>query len=106
MINLQITGFDWDDGNREKCYKHGLNQNQIEHFFHQKELFVGPDPNHSKEEERFLAVGQSRNERPLFVVFTIRRINDEVLIRPISARFMHEKEAKKYEEESAKLKER
>jgi len=106
MINPQIKGFDWDDGNREKCSKHGLKQNQIEHFFHQENLFVSLDSNHSQEEQRYLAVGQSQYERPMVVVFTIRTIHDEVLIRPISARYMHEKEAKRYEEESAKVKER
>ena len=39
----------------------------------------------------------------MLVVFTIRKVNETVRLRPISARYMHEKEARKYEEESAKI---
>jgi len=39
----------------------------------------------------------------MIVVFTLRTINKEVLIRPISARYMHQKEARKYEEEITKI---
>ena len=106
MISIQVTGFDWDGGNQEKCTIHGLKKDKIEDFFFHGNLFVAPDPLHSKSEERFLAVGQLPNERPMFVVFTIRKINDGALIRPISARYMHKREAKKYEEENTKIKER
>ena len=103
MINIRVNGFDWDEGNREKCQKHGLSQKEIEYFFQQKEVYVTPDPKHSDEEERFLAIGPSKKHKPMFVVFTLREVNGETLIRPISARYMHEKEAKRYEEESAKI---
>jgi uncharacterized DUF497 family protein len=32
----------------------------------------------------------------MFVVFTVRRRGDEVLIRPIGARYMHRKEIEHY----------
>jgi uncharacterized DUF497 family protein len=35
----------------------------------------------------------------MFVVFTLRGTRDAYLIRPITARFMHAREAKKYGEE-------
>ena len=105
MINLQVNGFDWDEGNREKCQKHGLSEKEIEYFFQQKEVFVAPDPKHSDEEERYLAIGRSKKRKPMFVVFTLRDVNGERLIRPISARYMHEKEVKRYEEENAKIEE-
>jgi uncharacterized DUF497 family protein len=38
-----------------------------------------------------------------FVVFTLRRRGDAVLIRPISARYMHKKEIKAYEKENPDL---
>ncbi len=104
MIKIQVNGFDWDEGNREKCQKHGLFQKEIEYFFQQKEVLVTPDPKHSDDEERYLAIGRSKKQRPMFVVFTLRDVNGEMLIRPISARYMHEKEAKKYEEETTKIK--
>lgn len=39
----------------------------------------------------------------MIVVFTLRTIKQDILIRPISARYMHEKEARKYEEEIPKI---
>lgn len=104
MMKIQVNGFDWDEGNLVKGQKHGLSQKEIEYFFQQEELFVSPDPKHSDDEERYLAIGRSRKQKPMFVVFTLRDVNGERLIRPISARYMHEKEAKRYEEESAKIK--
>jgi len=56
MQKMTVEGFEWDDGNREKCQRHGLSLDEIEHFFHQKQLFVSPDLKHSREEERFLAM--------------------------------------------------
>jgi uncharacterized DUF497 family protein len=29
-VNLRVSGFDWDEGNRGKCQKHGLSIAQIE----------------------------------------------------------------------------
>ena len=103
MIRLQVAGFGWDNGNREKCQKHGLSLEEIERFFQQENLYVAPDIEHSQEEQRFLALGRSSNRRAMFVVFTLRKTRGALLIRPISARYMHEREAKKYgEEESAR----
>ena len=39
----------------------------------------------------------------MLVVFIIRIVDKIVLLRPISARYMHDKEARKYEEESSKI---
>jgi uncharacterized protein len=39
----------------------------------------------------------------VFIVFTIRRKGDELLIRPISARYMHQKEIEAYEKENPDL---
>ena len=100
MRHVQVLRFDWDDGNREKCQKHGLALEEIEVFFHQERLYVAPDIAHSQQEQRLLAVGRCpRNGRPMVVVFTLRGKSDARLIRPITARYMHEREAKKYDEE-------
>jgi uncharacterized DUF497 family protein len=99
---LKINGFDWDDGNAEKnLIKHGITCQQIEELF-QNSPWVGPDVKHSSfEEERFLAIGQI-DGRYAFVAFAMRTKGKKTLIRPISARFMHVKEIKKYEEEIKK----
>ena len=92
-MGIAVEGFDWDEGNVTKCQKHGVTLEEIEEFF-QTQIYVAPDIKHSQDEVRFLAVGRLSSGRPMFVVFTLRNN----LIRPISARYMHEKEAKQYEQ--------
>ena len=92
---MKISGFDWDDGNWPKCSKHGLTKAEVE-----QTILGGPmvltDPK-SPDEARFNAVGKTSAGRHVFLVFTLRRRGDAVLLRPISARFMHEKEVRHYE---------
>ena len=98
MLNMQISGFDWDAGNRTKCQKHGLSVKQIEAFFvhHPR---IAPDPKHSTDEDRFIAVGRVQSGRPVFVAFTLRTKYGKRLIRPVTARYMHQKEIAAYEKE-------
>jgi hypothetical protein len=93
---MEFSGFDWDDGNRSKCQKPGVSVETVEYIF-DSGLMILPDEAHSLTEQRFRAIGYSAEGRALFVVFTIRRRRSEVLIRPISARFMHRKEVEHYE---------
>src|SRR5579863_10254561 len=86
---MDFDGFDWDRGNRGKCQKHGVSIAEIESLFLGRPL-VGPAP--STDEQRFRAVGVTAEGRNLFVVFTRRRRARALLIRPISARYMHRKE--------------
>jgi uncharacterized protein len=96
------ANFDWDDGNREKCQKHGVSVAEIEAFLGGTPRFA-PDRKHSRTEERFLAVGRNSRGRAMFVVFTLRERHGELFIRPISARYMHRKETEGYEKESSKV---
>ena len=105
MITLQVTGFEWDSGNSEKCKKHGLSLDEIEDFFKYGNIYIAPDIKHSQEEQRFLAAGTSTEGRHMFIVFTLRKKDSNYSIRPISARYMHEREAKKYDKESSRIKE-
>src|SRR5579863_9510535 len=93
---MQFSGFDWDQGNRAKCQKHGVSVETLERIFG-RGLMILPDDAHSQTERRFRGIGHSDQGRAIFVVFTIRRPRGEVLIRPISARFMHKKEIQHYE---------
>ena len=102
-MKIQTLGFDWDSGNRRKCCKHGLHFDEIEKFFRQSSLFVMPDIHHTRLEERYIAFGPSPKGRPMLVAFTFRIREEEILIGPISARYMHEKEAKKYEEKGTEI---
>jgi uncharacterized DUF497 family protein len=93
---IRVDGFDWDDGNREKCRKHGVAADEIEAVFEHGPR-VAPDPGHSSSEARFIAVGPNRQGRLLFVAFTWRERAGRRLLRPISARYMHAKEVRAYE---------
>ena len=106
MMNLGIDGFDWDSGNSKKIKTHGLSREDIEAFFQQKSVYVTPDIKHSEKEERYLAAGLSPKGRPMMVIFTFREDEGNRLIRPITARYMHDKEARRYEEESSKIEKR
>lgn len=99
MINyIKYKNFNWDDNNYDKCQKHGVSIEEIESLFKRNKLYISADIKHSRQEERFLATGVLVNNRGVLVVFTLRTKNDDVYIRPISARYMHKKEQKKYEQ--------
>ena len=99
---LQANGFDWDRGNRGKCERHGLSIPAIESLF-ARPLAILPDAAHSQRENRFRAIGRTDKGRGVFIIFTLRRKGDELLIRPISARYMHKKEIEAYEKENPDL---
>lgn len=101
-MTLQVNGFDWDKGNRAKCEKHGLSTGVIESLF-TRPLAILPDPSHSQRERRLRAIGRTDKGRGVFIVFTLRRKGDALLIRPISARYMHKKEIEAYEKENPDL---
>lgn len=92
-----VVGFDWDDGNRKKCLKHGVTVEEIEGAFRGGTLHAFPDPAHSANETRYLGIGLSASDRHVLVAYTYREIEKQRFIRPISARFMHAKEIKHYE---------
>ena len=93
-------GFDWDDGNIQKCRKHGVTAEAIENLFLSGSLRVEPDVANSVTETRFRAIGRTEGGRAIFVVFTLRDRGEGTLIRPIGARYMHKKEIDTYEKEN------
>ena len=92
MINFEkIEGFDWDDGNDRKSKdKHQVSQAE------DVPLVLAPDVKHSQTEPRFHALGKTTAGRLLHITFTLRFVGRK--IRPISAREMHRKERRVYEE--------
>ncbi|WP_037082171.1 BrnT family toxin [Neorhizobium vignae] len=93
---LGISGFDWDDGNWPKCAKHGLSKDEIESLFENAPAVLR-DPEES--EQRMRAIGIAESGRYVFVVFALREVDGRAYIRPISARYMHEREIRRYEQE-------
>jgi uncharacterized DUF497 family protein len=98
MIDLdQIAGFDWDDGNiRKSADKHDVSQAEAESIFFNDPLIVLVDAKHSETEQRFNALGKTAQSRLLHITFTLRQ--NGTMVRVISARDMHRKERKAYEQ--------
>jgi len=100
-MGQRVQGIDWDAGNREKCEKHGVSREEVEELL-LHDLGVAPDPAHSGAEQRYIAVGRNAAGRPMLVAFTFREKAGRLLIRPVSARYMHPKEAERYEQEGTR----
>jgi uncharacterized DUF497 family protein len=98
MIDLdQISGFDWDDGNsRKSADKHDVSRAEAESVFFNDPLVVVEDARHSEREQRFNALGKTAQSRLLHITFTLRQ--NGTMVRVISARDMHRKERKAYEQ--------
>jgi uncharacterized protein len=96
---MKIGGFDWDSGNLPKCLGHGVSLAEIEALF-AGDVFVVRDTLVAGE-RRVLCLGEGAG-RWIFCVFTWRGNR----IRPVSVRFMHEKEVKHYAEAISRLEER
>ena len=88
---MQITGFDWDNGNTQKCQKHGVSIVEVEQIF-QENPAIFLDHKHSESEKRYYAINKNKKGRSILIVFTYRDKDNRVCIRPISARYMHQKE--------------
>lgn len=88
--------FDWDDGNIAKCLKHGVSRADIEDVLNGEPRVI-PDSYPVDIEPRFRAIGVTMAGRHVFIVFTFRDRNDQMMVRPISARYMHAKEVQHYE---------
>lgn len=90
----EFEGFDWDRGNVEKNWlSHQVTPQKAEQVFFNLPLVVADDVKHSRSEKRYLVLGQTDEDRPLFIAFTLRKGR----IRVISARDMNRKEREVYE---------
>jgi hypothetical protein len=97
MIDLtSVTGFDWDPGNARKNEAHGVSAAEAEQVFFNQPLLLLEDSSHSRLERRFHALGRTGEDRRLHITFTLREGGTK--IRVISARDMHRKERRIYDE--------
>ncbi len=95
---MKFNGFEWDEGNWPKCQEHGLTKHEIESVF-ENTMTIVTDPYDGKE-ERFRAIGTNAENKYIFVVFCLRELDEQTLVRPISARYMHTKEIRAYEQDN------
>jgi len=92
------TGFQWDEGNAAKNWAlHQVTQAEAEQVFFNRPVVVATDLQHSTEEPRYAALGQTDAGRRLSIVFTLR----DTLVRVISARDMSRPERRIYEQAQA-----
>ena len=91
---MKVAGFDWDEGNWPKCGKHGVSREEIEEVLSSTPAVMS-DP--FAEEPRMRAIGTTAAGRYVFLVFMLRQIDGETRLRPISARYMHQKEIAHHE---------
>lgn len=88
-----IESFDWDKANIKKNeIKHNVFYKECEQVFFDKPIYF-KDEKHSKIEDRFYAIGETKKSRLLIIIFTKR--NGKV--RVISARNQSKKEKKLYD---------
>ena len=92
---MTIAGFDWDAGNWAKCGKHGVSGEEIE------QDVVGRARRHGRPLPWRTAQAAYRKDVSwalcLFLVFMRRDVGGQTRLRPISARYMHQKEVDHYE---------
>lgn len=87
--------FEWDENKADKnLLKHQVSFHEAKTVFDDPLYIDFYDPDHSVDEDRYLIVGQSNQERILIVSYT-ERANS---IRLISAREVTRQERKVYEE--------
>ena len=87
--------FEWDaDKATKNLSKHGVSFDEAKTVFNDPFYIDFYDPAHSDEEERYLVIGESSNDRLLIVSYTER----EETVRLISAREITLAERKDYEE--------
>ncbi len=94
IILHQPISFNWDQGNKGKNYvKHKVTDQECEEAFFDPSKKLSRDIIHSGEEERYILLGQTKEKRTLFVIFTMRTHK----MRVISARDLNKREIKLYE---------
>ena len=87
--------FEWDDDKAERNeQKHGVSFTEAETVFGDTLALTGYDPDHSDEEDRYITMGTSIEDRLLVVSHTDRGNR----IRIISARVASRKERRDYED--------
>lgn len=89
--------FEWDEEKAIANYrKHGVSFEEAKTVFGDFLSVTVSDPEHSREEDRYIDIGYSAQERLLVVVYTERRSR----IRLISSRRATQSERRIYEEGS------
>ena len=94
---MDILRFEWDDNKNEiNKRKHNISFEEARTVFYDDDALLIDDPEHSRDEERFIILGLSKRANLLVVCHCLRE--SETVIRIISARKATKTEAKQYHE--------
>ena len=94
---MDILRFEWDDNkNKINKRKHKISFEEAQTVFYDDDALLIDDPEHSRDEERFIILGLSKRANLLVVCHCLRE--SETVIRIISARKATKTEAKQYHE--------
>lgn len=97
---MNELSFEWDPGKAaSNAAKHGVTFEEAKTVFYDDDALVIPDPDHSKDEERFIIMGRSGELRILIVIHCFRKAGSS--IRIISARRAGTKERNTYSEKKS-----
>jgi uncharacterized protein len=97
ICTIRYELFEWNESKaQENIRKHGVSFEEAQTVFFDPLAKVALDPDHSRNEERFVAVGHSSLYRLLLVVHCHRSRTS--VIRIISARKLTRSEKEQYEE--------
>jgi len=92
---MKEISFSWDDQKaKQNLKKHGISFEEASTVFFDENAIEFFDPDHSKDEDRFLMLGLSWRFRLLVVSYCLRKQGSD--IRVISARKAMKKEQKVY----------
>lgn len=95
IVHMDDIRFEWDDRkNRRNRLKHGVSFDEARTVFFDEKAIRFHDPDHSRDEDRFIMLGMSFQLRVLVVCHCHRE--DDTVIRIISARKADKQEAEDY----------
>lgn len=95
MLYNDLIEFEWDDVKAATNFiKHGIRFSEAVTVWRDNQALEIPDPEHSKNEERWIRIGFS-NQAKMLVVIYCEKFNDEGA-RVISARKASNRERKQY----------
>ena len=89
--------FEWDiEKEKENRKKHKITFLEAGYVFADKYMLTLYDEEHSAEEDRWITIGQSLNNKVLVVIHTCRKIKGKESVRIISARKATKNEEEQY----------
>lgn len=94
-VHMNELRFEWDEAkSRQNIRKHGVSFAEAQAVFYDDRAIRFYDPDHSRDEERFIMLGMSFTLRILVVCHCYRE--SDAVIRIISARKATRQEAEQY----------